>query len=148
MSNAETQLTPSEITQKQQLLQDYKPAQEALALLAENQGRLDTSFDELWAQKTGQTYDPSKPKSLWHSTLNVLRDELCGDEGFRAQFQDYTKNPGSAPLLTGLIVSLTTLSGLPLDPAIATVIVLYLLKVGLKIFCDYTEPATDPKLHP
>lgn len=27
--------------------------------------------------------------------------------------------------------------------AIATVIVLYILKVGLKIFCDYTEPTVD-----
>ncbi len=142
----EVQLSTDEIQANQQLLQDYEPAQEAFAILEKNQGRLDASFDELWAEKTGQMYDPSKGKSVWQSTLKVLRDELCGDDGFRAQFQEYTKNPGSAPLLTGLIVSLTTLSGLPLDPAISTVIVLYLLKVGLKIFCEYTEPETDAKL--
>jgi hypothetical protein len=138
-----TQLTPDEIKAKQQLLQDYQPAQEAFAILEKYNGRLDISFDELWAEKIGQTYDPSQPKSLWKSTLKILREELCGSEGFRAQFQEYTKNPGSAPLLTGLIVSLTALSGLPLDPAISTVIVLYLLKVGLKIFCDYTEPTEN-----
>ena len=139
----EAQLTTSEITTQQQLLQNYAPAQKAFAILGKHKGRLDLSFDELWAEQTGQTYDPTKPKSLWQSTLKVLREELCGDEGFRAQFQEYTKNPGSAPLLNGLIVSLTSLSGLPLDPAIATVIVLYLLKVGLKIFCEYTEPVGE-----
>ena len=35
---------------------------------------------------------------------------------------------------------LASSSGLPLDPAIATVIVLYILKIGVNIFCDYTEP--------
>jgi divalent metal cation (Fe/Co/Zn/Cd) transporter len=59
---------------------------------------------------------------------------------------EYTKNPGSAPLLSGLIVSLVGIAGahgLPLDPAIATIIVLYVVKIGLNIFCDYTEPPAD-----
>lgn len=133
-----TQLDLTEINQIQQLLNDYEPAQKALDTLEQNNGNFNTTFDELWTEKFGtDTYDK---KSLWQSTLTVLREELCGNDGFRAQFQEYTKNPGSAPLLTGLIVSITTLSGLPLDPAISTVIVLYLLKVGLKIFCEYTEP--------
>ena len=133
-----TQLDCTEINHIQQLLTDYEPAQKALITLEQNNGNFDTTFDELWAEKFGtNTYGK---KSLWQSTLTVLREELCGDEGFSAQFQEYTKNPGSAPLLTGLIVSITSLSGLPLDPAISTVIVLYLLKVGLKIFCEHTEP--------
>jgi divalent metal cation (Fe/Co/Zn/Cd) transporter len=49
-------------------------------------------------------------------------------------------------LLTGLIVSLITIFGLPIDPAIATIIVLYVVKIGLNTFCEYTEPETDPKL--
>lgn len=138
----EPQLTNSEINKAQQLLRDYSPGQEAIVLLSQNDGKLDATFDQLWKEKNGvETF--GEGKSLWQSTLKVLRQELCGDDGFRAQFQEYTKNPGSAPLLTGLIVSLTTLSGLPLDPAIATVIVLYLLKVGLKIFCEYSEPEGD-----
>ena len=133
-----TQLDPTEINQIQQLLNDYEPAQKALITLEQNNGNFNTTFDELWTEKFGtNTYGK---KSLWQSTLTVLREELCGDEGLRAQFQEYTKNPGSTPLLTGLIVCITSLSGLPLDPAISTVIVLYLLKVGLKIFCEYTEP--------
>lgn len=138
----ESQLTNREINAAQQLLQDCSPSQEAIVLLSQNNGKFDITFDQLWEEKNGvQTF--GEGKSLWQSTLKVLRQELCGDDGFRAQFQEYTKNPGSAPLLTGLIVSLTTLSGLPLDPAISTIIVLYLLKVGLKIFCEHTEPADD-----
>jgi len=37
------------------------------------------------------------------------------------------------------LVGLTTL---PINPAIATIIVLYILKLGLNIFCEYTDPAT------
>jgi hypothetical protein len=148
----ETQLTQDEIKSKQQLLQEYKPAQEAFTILEKNQGRLDASFDELWAEKTGQMYDPdpSKRKSLWKVMLGELRKELCGDDGFRGKVKEYTNNPGSAPLLTGLIVSLVGIAGangLPIDPAIATIIVLYIVKIGLNTFCEYTEPETNPKLH-
>ena len=85
-------------------------------------------------------------RSLWQITLKTLRNELCGDDGFRGQLKEYTKNPGSSPLLTGVIVSLVGLAsanGVPIDPAIATVIVLYILKIGVNIFCDYTEPTAD-----
>lgn len=47
----ETQLTSAEINEKQQLLQDYNPAEEALAILEKNNGKLDTTFDELWHEK-------------------------------------------------------------------------------------------------
>jgi hypothetical protein len=152
-SDREVQLSTHEIQSKQQLLQDYEPAQQAFAILEKNQGRLNASFDELWAEKNEpQRFvekDPSKRKSLWKVTLNELRKELCGDDGFRGKVKEYTNNPGSAPLLTGLIVSLVGIAGangLPIDPAIATIIVLYVVKIGLNTFCEYTEPETDPKL--
>ena len=144
----ETQLTQDEIQAKQQLLQEYEPAQEAFAILEKNQGILDASFDELWEEKNGrQTF--AQGKSLWKVMLGELRKELCGDDGFRGKVKEYTNNPGSAPLLTGLIVSLVGIAGangLPLDPAIATIVVLYVVKIGLNTFCEYTEPDTDPKL--
>lgn len=134
----EAQLSSIEIQAKQQLLQDYSPAQEALAVLKENNGRLDTSFDQLWEEQHGrQDYAPGE--SLWEVTLRVLRQEICGDEGFRSKILDYNKNPGSASLLTGAIVYLVGLTTLPINPAIATIIVLYIVKVGLNIFCEYTE---------
>jgi hypothetical protein len=103
---------------------------------------METAFQDLWQEKNGQAM-MGGDKSLLQITLKALRNELCGDDGFRGQIKEYSKNPGSSPLLTGVIVSLVGLassSGLPLDPAIATVIVLYILKIGVNIFCDYTEP--------
>ncbi|WP_293135675.1 hypothetical protein [Microcoleus sp. bin38.metabat.b11b12b14.051] len=136
-------LTPAEMNEKRMMLQDYAPAQAALAILEKHNGRLDTSFDDLWCEK--HNLESYNRKSLWQTTLKVLRAELCGNDGLRAQFKDYTKNPGSAPLLTGLIVAVVGLgasSGIPIDPSIATIIVLYLLKISLNIFCEYTEPAS------
>ena len=135
-----TQLTTTEINEKQQLLQDYSPAQEAMAVLKKHNGRFDASFDQLWSEKNG-IQDYGKGKSLWQVTQMVLRQEVCGDEGFRSKIYNYNKNPASASLLTGAIVYLVGLTTLPINPAIATIIVLYIVKVGLNIFCEYTEPA-------
>jgi hypothetical protein len=68
-----------------------------------------------------------------------------GKEGFQNQVKEYNKNPTSAPLLTGLIVSVVHSVGFPIDPAIATVVVLYILKVGINIFCDYINPEATKK---
>ena len=88
----ETQLTFDEIKEKQQLLQDNNSAQKALAILEKNDGRLDTTFDELWHEKNPplEKFSSSR-KSFWKVTLQELRRELCGDEGFLAQFKEYTK---------------------------------------------------------
>ena len=136
-------LTHAEMNEMRQMLQDYAPAQEAFAMLEKHNGRLDSSFDELWFENNNlESYNH---KSLWQTTLKVLREELCGNDGLRAQFKEYTKNPGSTPLLTGLIVAIVGLgasSGIPIDPSIATIVVLYLLKISLNIFCEYTEPVS------
>ena len=131
------------MNEMRKMLQDYAPAQEAFAILEKHNGRLDSSFDELWFENNNlESYNL---KSLWQTTLKVLRAELCGNDGLRAQFKEYTKNPGSTPLLTGLIVAIVGLgasSGIPIDPTIATIVVLYLLKISLNIFCEYTEPVS------
>ncbi|MEH2118260.1 hypothetical protein [Nostoc sp.] len=135
------QLSHTEMNAARKILQDYDPAQHALNHLEKHNGKVETAFEDLWTEKNGQPL-MQQSKSLWQVTLKVLREELCGDEGFRGQLKDYTKNPGSSPLLTGLIISLVgvaTAHGLPIDPALATVIVLYILKIGLNIFCEYTE---------
>ena len=62
------------------------------------------------------------------------------DEGIQNQVKEYSKNPTSAPLLTGLIVAVVSAAGIPIDPAIAIVIVLYILKVGINIFYEYIKP--------
>ncbi|MEM1427730.1 MAG: hypothetical protein AAGF75_14410, partial [Cyanobacteria bacterium P01_H01_bin.130] len=74
--------------------------------------------------------------------LKNLRREICGDESFREKVEEYNKDPGKAALLTGLIVYVVDAIALPwLSPAIATVAVLWILKLGLRTFCDYTEPS-------
>ncbi|MEH2296543.1 hypothetical protein [Nostoc sp.] len=138
----DAQLSLTEISVAREILQNYDPAQHALNHLEKHNGKVETAFEDLWIEKNGQPL-MQQSKSLWQVTLKVLREELCGDDGFRGQLKEYTKNPGSSPLLTGLIISLVgvaTAHGLPIDPAIATIIVLYILKIGLNIFCEYTEP--------
>ncbi len=136
----DAQLTDSEIKDVRKILQDYAPAQEAIDALERHDGDLGNSFDELWAEKHGRTL-MQEGKSFRKTTLKVLRNELCGDDGFRERVKEYSKSPGSTPLLTGLIVYLVGFAGLPIDPAIATVVVLYILKIGLNVFCEYTQPA-------
>lgn len=93
------QLTSNEINEKRQLLGDYAPAKHALDILEKYNGNYDASFNELWVEKNDVQIMP-EGKSLWQTTLKVLRQELCGDDGFRGQLKEYTKNPGNAPLLT------------------------------------------------
>lgn len=132
-----TQLTPTELQNLSQLLQDYTPAQKALTTLQQTNGNLEQSFEELWLEEHGsQEFGTAK---LWQSTLTVFRQELCGKEGFQNQVKEFNKNPTSAPLLTEIIVAVVSSSGVPIDPAIATVIVLYILKVGINIFCEYIK---------
>ncbi len=138
----DAQLALNEINAMREIVPDYPPAQHALDEIEKHNGNIATAFSDLWVEKNGAVTLPEK-KSLWQTTLKVLRNELCSDEGFRNQVKEYTKNPGSTPLLTGLIVYLVGIAGLPIDPAIATVIVLYILKIGLNIFCEYTEPPPE-----
>jgi len=140
----DVELSAEEISSYRQVLQGDITGQKALATLEKHDGRFDNSFDELLVEKFGQ------PQGYGHSlrevTLKNLRQEICGDDSFRTKVQEYTKNPGSAPLLTGLVIYLIGLvgtGGFPIDPAIATIVVLYIVKIGLNIFCDYTEPTDD-----
>ena len=134
-----TQLTASEIQEIQQILKD-EPAQKALSTLEQNNGNLEASFDILWQEQFGiQEY--GKGKSLLQLVLDEIRAEICGDEGLRGKLKEYTNNPGSASLLNSIIGSLVTvaaLNGIPIDGAIATIVALYILKIGLNVFCKYT----------
>jgi hypothetical protein len=145
-NNMNTQYTSTEINEKRQLLQNYHPAQEALTVLEQHQGQLDEAFDQLWSQTNESEivdFDKGGKRSLWQVTLEVLRTEICGDEGFRSKVHEFNKNPTNETLLTGLIVYLVELITIPINPAIATIIVLYIIKVGLNIFCEYTTPIED-----
>ncbi|MFQ4140578.1 hypothetical protein PGN35_030105 [Nodosilinea sp. PGN35] len=143
-----TKLTSDEIQQTQTLISDSGNPEtdsiySALETLKKHDGDLVASFQELWEEEVGNLGSYNfENKKLWSATLKVLRNEICGDEGFRSKILDYNKNPGSSSILTGSIVYLVGLTTLPINPAIATIIVLYILKVGMNIFCEYTEEAT------
>ena len=141
----DAQFNSAEINHYRQILQDEDSAQTALTTLEKHDGRFSDALDELLSEVSGQPQDHNLDR-LRKVTLKQLRQEVCGNDSFRTRLQEYSKNPGSAPLLTGLIVSLVGLAaahGLPLDPAIATIVVLYILKIGLNIFCEYTESPPD-----
>jgi len=52
-----TQLTTTEINTFRNMLRNYDPAQEALAALEEQDGRIEALFDQLWREKNGQLPD-------------------------------------------------------------------------------------------
>ncbi|BAZ42324.1 hypothetical protein NIES4101_82930 [Calothrix sp. NIES-4101] len=133
------QLTHEEIDSARELLQEYQPANKAIDAIERHNGNLETSFEELWIEKNGTSTIQEK-KSLWQITLEVLREEICSDEGFRARLGEYTKSPENAVLLTTVITSLIALTAIPIDPSIATIIILYILKIGLNVYCKYTDP--------
>ncbi|MEH2401802.1 hypothetical protein [Nostoc sp.] len=140
------QLTLDEIKSARELLKKYQPANQAIDVLERHNGNLDRSFEELWIEKNG---NPTMGiKEIWQTTLDVLRDELCGNEGFRARLSDYTKSPENAVLLTAAITSLIALTAIPLDPSIATIVILYILKIGLNVYCKYTDAGDGRTLPP
>ncbi|QMS90210.1 hypothetical protein HUN01_22435 [Nostoc edaphicum CCNP1411] len=140
------QLTLDEIKSARELLKEYEPANEAIDAVERHNGNLETSFEELWIEKNGQS--AMGVKKIWQTTLDVLRDELCGNEGFRARLSDYTKSPENAVLLTAAITSLMALAAIPLDPSIATIIILYIVKIGLNVYCKYTDVSDKGTLPP
>ena len=100
-----TQLTNAEIENFARLLQNYDPGKIALTILINNNGQIQQSFEQLWTEKYGKQDFGSK--SIWESTLTVLRQELCGDEGIKNQVKEYSKNPTSAPLGSPLLCVIT-----------------------------------------
>jgi len=140
------QLTPVEIQELQQLLANDTPAQQALTTLQQHNGNLEASFDALWQEKVGKTDYSKGKKSLLQLTLNEIRAEICGDDGLQGKIKEYTKNPGSASLLNSIIgslVAVAAVNGIPIDGAIATIVVLYILKIGINVYCKYTEPDSE-----
>lgn len=139
-----TQLSTTQIAQYREVLPNDASFQEVLTQIEQHNGDIDSCLDEILLNKFGAPIDYQK--SLREVILNRLRKELCGaDDSFRTKVQEYKRNPASAPLLTGLIISLLGMTGVPLDPTIATMIVLYIVHVGIDIFCEYTEPDADDK---
>jgi hypothetical protein len=133
-------LSADELQAAQAMLRDYGPAQLAIASLQQHQGDLEASLEELVVEAAGTAIYGDDRKTLRQVFLANLRRELCGDDSFREKVEEYNKDPTKAVLLTGLIVYVINAVTLPINPAIAVVVVLWVLKLGIRTFCEYTEP--------
>ncbi len=134
------QLSSDELKTVDVLLKDYEPADGAIATLRKYDGDLEASLSELVTAEAGTAVFGDAQKRLGNVFLKNLRREICGDDSFKEKVEEYNKNPGKAALVTGLIVYVIDVVTLPINPAIATIAVLWVLKLGLRTFCDYTEP--------
>lgn len=145
--NMDAQLTPTEINSYRAILQGDESAKEALASLEKHNGQFYSSLDELLVEKIGtsQTNDLARFRA---ATLEQLRKQACVDHNFRSKLEDYHQNLENSSVLKELIVDLEHLvgtEGFPIDPAIATAVVLYIVKIGSHAFCEGTAlPATNP----
>ncbi|MEH2167916.1 MAG: hypothetical protein V7K41_14820 [Nostoc sp.] len=45
----------------------------------------------------------------------------------------------------GSLVIVAAAHGIPIDGAIATIVVLYIFKIGINVLCKYTEPESERK---
>lgn len=96
-------------------------------------------MSELLAAETRQESYGLDSDRLRTVFLKNLRREICGDDSFCEKVENYNKHPGKAELLAGLMVYILDIVMLPINPAIAAIVVLWILKLGLRTFCDYTE---------
>ncbi len=144
MSDQAVYLSAAEMEQMQSSLHDYAPAHSAMATLEQHGGNITSSIEAVLEEMQGASTELGRP-SLWEVTKQTLRQEICEDEGFLGQVKAYTEKPEQAGLLTALIVYLVEQVSLPftISPSLATLVVLYIVKVGLTIFCKYTEPQSE-----
>lgn len=136
-----------QLDQYRQTLAKDQSALSAIDTLERTQD-FETAFNQLYEAQYGpaQVFGVDKP-SLWQVFLKRTRQEICGsDDSLRSLIQQSKKNPGNATLITGVITALVNLSGvsLPIDSAIATAIALYILHIGIDVFCDWSTAPTPP----
>lgn len=116
---------------------------EVLQLLEQTQD-FEATFNQIYADRYGEprTFGEEK-RSLWQIFLKRVQQEVCGEnDSLRSLIQGAKKNPANATLVTGIITALVNLSGvpLPIDSAIATAIALYILHIGIDVFCEWSAP--------
>jgi hypothetical protein len=139
------ELNRSEIQDFQQMAKGDVSLEAAAAALDENDGDLVAAFDQLWVERYG-VQQMGNHKSFFQIAVDVLKEEICGDKGFRTQLEAWKKDPKSATMLTGAIIYLSNLAhakGLPLDPTLSTMVVLYLSRLSLDTFCRYLQQPSE-----
>jgi hypothetical protein len=147
-------LTEDELNQAHRLLNQYPEAQAGVEVLKRHRGNPKTSVEELAEIRPFQGQSLVAPqKSIWDILLEQLYLDICGSDrdSLRKTFNEARLHPNSSALLTGLVVYVVHISGLAINPAIAAILVLYVLHLGVNVFCEYTaqfRPAPPRSVSP
>ncbi|MBW4538909.1 MAG: hypothetical protein KME43_07140 [Myxacorys chilensis ATA2-1-KO14] len=149
--NPTTYLTEKELNHAYHLLEHYPEAQAGIDVLKRHRGNPKTSVEELAGGNPSfqvQSLVVVAPKSIWEILLEQLYLDVCGSNSsdlrqanrnsLRKILNESQLHPESAALLSGAVVYLVHLSGVAISPAVATVLVLYVLHLGINVFCEYT----------
>lgn len=118
-------LTPEEIDNFRSQLADYPEALAALDEIEEDEGDLEYAT-EIIALEAG--VEKSRKKSWLEDLSKHSRNVICQDE---------FKDDLLAGTVTALIASLAASGNLPV--ALATPVAIYIVKVGVKSFCNATD---------
>jgi hypothetical protein len=144
-----TNFPASELQQIRQALSQHPEALSAIDLLEQTQD-FEVTIEQLFQAQAGapQVFsDPSDRPKIWPLLKKRLMQEICGeDESFRSMIKDIKKNPSNAIMVTGAITYLVNLSGIPfpVEPALATGVILYIAHIGIDVFCEWSNPTTTP----
>ncbi|MDJ0508897.1 MAG: hypothetical protein QNJ64_06555 [Crocosphaera sp.] len=132
-----TKLSLSDIEYWQKKWPKDEETEVAFEIILIEDGDIETAFNELFKQKNVTIQYGNQ--SLWQVTITILRQEICNkNDSLKSEIQTLRKNPKETAIITGIIVSIIERCQLPLDTGLATMIVLWILKIGIDIFCDYT----------
>jgi hypothetical protein len=130
------QLTAAELQQVQSLLKDFAPAQAAIATLLHFEGDLETSLADLIAVEMSVALESLDRAKLRTIVLAHFQKEICQNWSLREQIQNYQQQLDQADVLISLLQELVATVSPDIDFAIATVLVLWIVQVGIDAFCE------------
>jgi hypothetical protein len=139
--------SPAELQQFRQVIASIPEAATAIDQLEQTQD-FEATIEALCQAQSGptQTFGTDQPR-LWTILKKRFMQEICGeDESFRSLIKDIKKSPSNAIAVTAAITYLVNLSGfpIPIEPALATGIILYIAHIGIDVFCEWSNPTTNP----
>ncbi|MGK7940989.1 MAG: hypothetical protein AB4062_12740 [Crocosphaera sp.] len=133
-----TKLSLSDIEYWQEQWPKDEATEAAFEMIMTEEGDIETAFNELFKEKNRTMQYANQ--SLWQVVLKILRQEICNkNDSLKSEIKTLRKNPKETAIITGIIVSIIEKCQLPLDTGLATMIVLWILKVGIDVFCEYTD---------
>ncbi|WGV24797.1 hypothetical protein [Halotia branconii] len=118
-------VTPEEISQFRSQLADNQNALDALDLIEQRNGNLDTAA-KILAIRAG--YEPSRKSDILNDLLEKSRKIICQEE-FRDEL--------AAGIIPLVIEPLAMSVAIP--PGLASVVAIYAFKIGVKKFCQVPD---------